>query len=669
MANSSDAPLGGGGQMGIGGMLLPGPFQMIGGMERPGQGRRSQRDFDAANGPRWPLNNGASPSPGFIQPYQAADGRWYNPDGRPYLNTGPRPGVNAGQTYTNMGQPYQATDGNWYYPDGRPYIAVQPGLNSNQPYQAVDGKWYYPDGRPYTAAVAQPAPSAPQPYLATDGNWYYPDGRLYTAAQPTAPSSTAGPTPSRPTVPEPATPAANVIPDLERPVAIASNTVRTRLPAARNAIREALAQDLRRSLEEGIDRMEGSLGAALFSEADEGAFLAIYKRSFTEDTPQFRLARKNIKYLEADELRQGLVIDQVVDAGAQIYPSKLEVSAKFAKFKREVLEGRSSTEFDQASKGLLKTYERIAGASEFVDMGIPNFDQVRAEVSRLRCCFEVRQKLAEVRSTADDNLVTMDKRLWLVSYPGLPKDTIHAVDPQICLCGTGTGTIGVRDAGLLDLGVPLLNRVVPPLPETPKPPARSGAFIYSSKTSPTTVHYVTDGTSYELNPGQSRTHQVTENSRISYDRGGTLGGITYQLATGTYRFSVEERAWQLTKPSVSIVIDNSANGCDFRCYVDDQPKIIPARQTFEVSSEYPIAIRFDPEAGQPASHKLIDESARVTVGVAPGSAALDLYPGSSEELCIRPVASDAIASVTQPESPASARAGRQPILPTIEDLQ
>ena len=66
-------------------------------------------------------------------------------------------------------------------------------------------------------------------------------------------------------------------------------------------------------------------------------------------------------------------------------------------------------------------------------------------------------------------VVTMDKRFWVVAYPGLPKDTVNAIDPRICLCGTGTGTVGVREAGLEDLGVPLLNREVSPLPDTPRP--------------------------------------------------------------------------------------------------------------------------------------------------------------------------------------------------------
>ena len=670
-SNSSEMAPGFGGTRGDGALPMPGPFPFVGGMERQGQGRRPQREFDAPNGPRRPFNNANPSNLNSGQPYQAADGTWYYPDGRPNMTAAPRPGANAGLPYQNAGQPYQAGDGNWYYPDGRPYTAAQPAANAAQPYLAVDGKWYYPDGRPYTAANAQPAANAGQPYQAVDGNWYYPDGRPYTttAAQPAAPTSTTAATPSPSTVPETATPAANVIPDLERPVAVANNIVRTRLPAARSTVREELAQELSRSLEEGIDRMESSLRAALFSEADEAAFLGIYKRSFTEDTPQFRLARKNIKYLDADELRQGLIIDQIVDAGAQVYPAKLELSAKFGTFKREVLGGRSSAEFDQAAKGLLKTYERIARSPEFTDMSVPDPDQVRAEVSGLRCCFEVRHKLAESREAAAGSMVTMDKRFWIVSYPGLPKDTVHAIDPQVCLCGTGTGTIGARDAGLLDLGVPLLNRVVSPLPEIPRPSAPSGAVVYNPKTSPATVHYVTDGASYELKPGQSRTHQVTANSRITYDRGGTLGNITYQLSAGTYRFSIEDRTWQLTKPSFSVVIDNSANGCDFQCDIDGQPKVIPARKTLEVASNYPISIRFDREEGQPASCKLIDETPRVTIGVAPGSAALDLFPGSSQELCIRPVASDAIASLPQPELATPARVGRQPVLPTVEDLQ
>src|SRR4051812_9986485 len=82
---------------------------------------------------------------------------------------------------------------------------------------------------------APPAGNAGQPYRAVDGNGYHPDGRPYnpTVAQPAAPTST----PSRSTVSAAATPAANVIPDLERPVAVANNVVRTRLPAARSTIR------------------------------------------------------------------------------------------------------------------------------------------------------------------------------------------------------------------------------------------------------------------------------------------------------------------------------------------------------------------------------------------------------------------------------------------------
>jgi hypothetical protein len=192
-ANSSEMTPGVGGPRGNGGMQLPGPFPLMGGMERQGQGRRSQREFDAPNGLRRPFNNANQPpSISSGQPYQAADGKWYYPEGLPYTITPPRSAANAGQ-------PYQAVDGNWYYPDGRPYTAAQPAVSAPQPYLAVDGKWYYPDGRPYTAAPAQSAANAGQPYQAVDGNWYYPTAApTWRSSPPRRPRTPRRPPRARP---------------------------------------------------------------------------------------------------------------------------------------------------------------------------------------------------------------------------------------------------------------------------------------------------------------------------------------------------------------------------------------------------------------------------------------------------------------------------------------
>jgi hypothetical protein len=480
-----------------------------------------------------------------------------------------------------------------------------------------------------------------------DGRWYFPDGRPYipTVDQSVTPASTA-PAPPQPAIERaPPTPAPNVIPDQEQPVTLVPNLVRARLPAAPTRVREQLSQELPRSLEERIDRIESRLRPVLFGESDEAGFLAIYRRSFTEDTPQFRLARLNIKSLNADDLRQGLNIDQIVDAGAQIYPAKLEVSERLGKLKKQALEGRVSAELDQAGKALLDCFERITRSPEFSSIKIAEPDQVRADVARLHSLFEVRQTLAKAREASGEAVVTMEKRFWVVAHPSLPKDTVSAIDRRICLLGTGTGTVGVREAGLEDLGVPLLNREVSPLPETPRPGASTGAIVSNSKTSPTTVHYVADNASYDLKPGQSRTHEVNANSRIRYNRGGSLGNQEYRLERGMYRFAIEERAWQLTKPTVTVVIDNSANSCDFQCNIDGQPKVIRARESSKFDSEYPVSMQFDRGDGKPASSKLIDETLQVTVGVAPGSSGLELFAGSSQELCIRPLASDAIASL------------------------
>ena len=60
-SNSSEMSPGFGGPRGNGAMPMQGPIPFLGGMERQGQGRRFQREFDAPNGPRRPFNN-ANPS-------------------------------------------------------------------------------------------------------------------------------------------------------------------------------------------------------------------------------------------------------------------------------------------------------------------------------------------------------------------------------------------------------------------------------------------------------------------------------------------------------------------------------------------------------------------------------------------------------------------------------
>src|SRR5271157_3390129 len=531
-------------------------------------------------------------------PYGVGPGRRFGRgDGMP---GGPgRPSYNLNPPYYHLAQTY-----------GGPY-PNQSSLSTGQPYQAADGNWYYPDGRPYSTAAAPTLANPGRPYLATDGNWYYPDGRPYSTTETTAPRPT--------TAAAEVTPAVNVLPDPERLTVVENNLVRTQVSAAPPSIRNDLAQGLVRWLEEGMDRLENSLREALFSEADEAAFLAIYKRSFTEDTPQFRLARKNIKYLDADELRQGLIIDGVVDAGAQVYPAKLELSAKFGTLKRAVLDDRSVAEYDRSAKGLLKTYQQVARSPDFNELKVPDHDQIQAELAKLRHIVELRQRLVEAKETATGGMITMDKRFRIVSYPGLPRDTVQAIDSQVCLCGTGLGMVEVRDAELLDLGVPLLNCAASPLPETPRPPAPTGTVVYNPKDSPVTVHYVIDGAPFQLKPGESRSHEVKANSRFTYNRGETLGNVTYQLIAGTYKFSIQDRAWQVTKGSFSVVIDNSANGYDFHCEVDGQPRVIPPPKTLELASIYPMSIRFDRGHGQGMACKLIDESLKVTVGVAPGS--------------------------------------------------
>jgi hypothetical protein len=541
-------------------------------------------------------------------------------------------------TYPSQGYPSNSQPSQGYYNNVQ---RTQPAATNNKPYLAVDGKYYYPDGRPYTP----PATAAPR--------------AMAVATTPAAPP--------------PATPAVNMIPDFDGTASVAYNMVRTRLPAATSMVHEDLAQTLARTLEEGMERLEKNLRDALFTEADEASFLAIYKRAFTEDTPQFRLARKNIKYLDAGELRQGLTMDGIVDAGAQIYPAKLEISAVFDTFKRAFVDGRSAIEFDRATKGLLKVYEGVVRSPDFSSMNVPDPEQVRALLTNLKQTFDVRQRLTETNPASAGGMITMDKRFKIIRVPGLPKDAILAIDPQNCVWGTGMGSgqIEIQDGELADLGVPLLHPEATPLADSPKPFARTGVLVQNPKGNNVAVNYVIDGVSYDLKAGESRSHTINDKSQITYNRGGTLGNVSYKLTAGTYRFSIpaQARSWQVTKTSFSVLIDNSANGCEFQCEIDGQPRTIPPQKTLPLTSAYPIAIRFDQGNGRTTSSKILGDTTTVTVGVAPGSSALDLFPGRSQELAVRPIKLESLASQSQPGSPASAKPGRQSILPTLDELQ
>jgi hypothetical protein len=615
---------------------------IVGGlMGRGGGGIGMGGGFPGAGGL---FGGGFTPSPLPFGGARNGGGFFNNTTSNPYGST--YPGYGQSYTYPNQGswQPRQP-------------VPTTYSSSSGQPYLATDGKYYYPDGRPYTPA-ATPAPRA--------------GAATATATAPSAKTASAA-------APAPATPEANVIPDLDGSAAVATNMVRTQVPAVAAAVHDELVQELGQALKGGFERLERSLGEALFGAADEASFLAIYKRSFDENTSQYRLARKNIKYLDAGELRQGLEIDGITDAGVQVYPAKLEASAALQTFKQSILDGQSAAEVERATRGLLKTYEGLAKSREFEGLNVPSPDQVREAAAGLQQMFEVRQRLAEAKAPAAGRMITLDRRLRIVRAVGLPRDTVQAVDSQTCLIGKGTGTgtsggdtIEIEDGDLTDLGVPLLHPGASPLAETPRPAASTastGALVQNPRDNPAKVNYVVDGRTHELKPGESRTHAITAKSKISFNRGGSLGNTEYRLSSGTFRFAIEERAWQLHKMSYAVILDNSANGCEFRCEIDGRARSVAAHQTLALTSAYPMPVRFDRGNGQGASSKLLGEPPSVTVGVAPGTAALDLFPGTTRELAVRPTSVEAIATSANPAPAPAPKLVRQPISPTVDDLQ
>ena len=81
---------------------IPGPFPLLGGIERQSQGQFLQREIGPADGSRRRFNNTYPSDRNAGQLYQAADGNWYYSDGRAFM-TPSRSVTNAGQPAANFG--------------------------------------------------------------------------------------------------------------------------------------------------------------------------------------------------------------------------------------------------------------------------------------------------------------------------------------------------------------------------------------------------------------------------------------------------------------------------------------------------------------------------------------------------------------------------------------
>ena len=212
-----------------------------------------------------------------------------------------------------------------------------------------------------------------------------------------------------------------------------------------------------------------------------------------------------------------------------IRPSSKSAPA-FHTLKRSVLDGQSAADVERAARGLLKTYEGLARAQEFDGLNLPSPDEVREAAAGLQQLFEVRQRLAEDKGAGRRGMITLDRRFQIVRYPRLPRDTVQAVDPQVCLWGYGLGISGAtdRDPGRRAHrpGRPAVNPDASPLADAPRPAActaATGALVQNPEGNKAKVSYVIDGVSYELKPGESRTHAITAKSQIQLQPGRHAG--------------------------------------------------------------------------------------------------------------------------------------------------
>ena len=134
----------------------------------------------------------------------------------------------------------------------------------------------------------------------------------------------------------------------------------------------------------------------------------------------------------------------------------------------------------------------------------------------------------------------MDRRFQIVALSRPPSR--HRPGPRSAGLPLGIGLGHDRDPGCRAHGPGRPARELPrlhPWPRPPRPAAGAGVLVQNPQANKVKVSYVIDGVSYELKPGESRTHAITAKSQIRYNRGGTQGNVVYQLSAGTYRFAIQ----------------------------------------------------------------------------------------------------------------------------------
>ena len=255
-------------------------------------------------------------------------------------------------------------------------------------------------------------------------------------------------------------------------------------------------------------------------------------------------------------------------------------------------------------------------------------DADMATINQMLAAMEFFSDLIQLVRTATPgiNVLPVGPSAAVALIPAQPRGMLIPLGNGAVLAGTGQGGakvyVGTGDINqLTSAAMP----IEPALPEASAEPVTSGVLVRNNTT--LSVSYQLNSQQFTLGPHYTHPLPAGQSWTIQFDRGGSFGAARIALAEGTHDFNVTaEQGWQLNKQSFRATLDNTQNPFPFHYVVNNAGQTLPGGQRQELSTDYPLMVRFDNGRQQTRQKRL--ESGTYKVGMTP-EASMDLYAATA----------------------------------------
>ena len=218
------------------------------------------------------------------------------------------------------------------------------------------------------------------------------------------------------------------------------------------------------------------------------------------------------------------------------------------------------------------------------------------------------------------NLTQMDKYNDLGKLATLVQGTANSFQ---VLC-EGCQNAGLSSAEMSDvMGMPIMLEVA----ETDSKVALADILLANPEENGQAVGYNLGSHVFTMKPGEKQ--PLTQSYVLSLDPGNGTTPKQYTLDSGVYEFDLHGSAWDLSKVTPKVTIDNTRYKGKFAYTVNGQEASLAPGQVVEHTDSSAIVIEFDRGDGSTPARKVLTTGTFV-VGIDPAKQCLDLYDAKEE---------------------------------------